>query len=340
MRVTSSAPSTPLRSPTGTGDGVRVLSRRPLRYDKGADATRDRPAHVRAGSGCAFVDIPGVGRHLAVVQDDAHFIALVDVDRGRVDALELPAGPGGLRQFDSARGNKGDKLDLEALVSLTVDGRPALLAIGSGSGETARREHLVLCTFDDDGRASVEVFAGSAFYRELARKDFTGNERNLEGAVVAGDRLRLFNRGNGAGEARDAVGEVSLSQLLRHLRDPLLHAAPPLQQVQALDLGGVDGTRLTVTDATAHPDGRTLFIAAAEASPNTWDDGEVKGTAIGVLGRDGTTTLWPLLDEQGHALTDKVEGIAVDPNNPKRAFVVVDKDDPRAPADLLIIALP
>jgi hypothetical protein len=322
------------------GEGLRVLSRRPLRYDAGADAGADRPAHVRAGSGCAFIDIPGVGRRLAVVQDDAHFIALVDVTRGRVEALPLPAGPDGLRQFDTVRGNKKDKLDLEALVSLTVDGRPALLAIGSGSGGTARREHLVLCTFQDDGKAAIEVFAGGAFYRQLARADFTGDERNLEGAVVVGDRLRLFNRGNGAGEARDAVGEVSLPQLLRHLRDPLLHGAPPLSKVQELALGDVNGTRLTVTDATVHPDGRTLFLAAAEASPNTWDDGEVKGTALGVLGADGTTTLWPLLDEQGRSLTDKVEGIAVDPANPRRAFVVVDKDDPHAPADLLVVALP
>lgn len=339
MRVISTS-TAPTRASTTAGVGLRVHSRRPLHYDDGSDVGTDRPAHVRAGSGCAFVDIPGVGRRLAVVQDDAHFIALVDVERGGVDAITLPSGPGGLRQFDTARGNKGDKLDLEALVAIEVDGRPALLAIGSGSGSTARREHLVLCTFGDDGEATVEVFAGSAFYRELARKDFTGDERNLEGAVVVGDRLRLFNRGNGAGEARDAVGEVSLSQLLRHLRDPLLHAAPPLTRVQPLTLGDVDGTRLTVTDATLHPDGRTLVLAAAEASPNTWEDGEVKGTALGVLLPDGTTTLWPLLDEQGRPLTDKVEGIAVDPSNPQRAFVVVDKDDPHAPADLLVVALP
>ncbi len=66
----------------------------------------------------------------------------------------------------------------------------------------------------------------------------------------------------------------------------------------------------------------------------------MKGTAIGVLDRDGTPPPSPLLDEHDHALTDKVEGIAVDPNTPKRPFVVVDKDDPRAPADLLVIALP
>ncbi len=81
MRVTSSSPPRSTRQPTVI-DGARVLSRRPLRYDDGADATRDRPAHVRAGSGCAFVDIPGVGRRLAVVQDDAHFIALVNATRG------------------------------------------------------------------------------------------------------------------------------------------------------------------------------------------------------------------------------------------------------------------
>jgi hypothetical protein len=59
--------------------GCRVLSRTALVYDAGADAKSDRPAHVRAGSGCCFVDIPGQGRRLAVVQDDAAFVALVRV---------------------------------------------------------------------------------------------------------------------------------------------------------------------------------------------------------------------------------------------------------------------
>jgi hypothetical protein len=294
-----------------------------------------------------LIDIPEVGRRLAVVQDDAPFIALVDVDRrdgGGVTAIAVPmeAPPGGAFEDGvlDPKVTKRHKLDLESVVSFSHEGRPALLAFGSGSGATARREHVVLCTFNGRGEGCVEVFAAAAFYKKLARTDFCGDERNIEGAVVVGDRLRLFQRGNGAGDARDAVGEVSLQALVAHLRDPLLHAAPSLTKVQSLHLGEVDGTRLTITDATLHPDGRTLFLAAAEASPNTWDDGVVKGTALGVLGADGSTRCTPLLDEKGRPLVDKVEGIVVDPRDPRRAFVVVDKDDPTVPAELLVVALP
>jgi hypothetical protein len=328
-----------------TSTAARVLSRQKLFYEAGADAARDRPAHVRAGSGCAVVDVPGQGKRLAVVQDDANFIALVDTKTGKVGHIELPAGPGGLRQFDKLRGNKADKLDLESMAAVVVDGKAALFCMGSGS--TARREAFVLVTLakgsagDPHPAPVVEELAAGAFFKGLHNNHvFAGDELNVEGLVVDGDGARFFNRGNGAGEARDAVGEVSFSALLRHLRDPLLHAAPQLQKVKDFDLGAVDGVRLTFTDATKHPDGRTLFLAAAEDSPNTYDDGDVKGTAIGVLGDDGRAAIVPLLDERGHPLTDKVEGIAIDPNDPKKAFVVIDKDDPTAPAELLVVQLP
>ncbi|MBM4281022.1 MAG: hypothetical protein FJ137_09770 [Deltaproteobacteria bacterium] len=321
-----------------SADGLRVLSRQKLHYTDGADAARDRPAHVRAGSGCTFIDVPGQGRRLAVVQDDAAFIALVDPRSGRVDAIELPARAGGLRHFDTARGNKMDKLDLESIATLSLDGAPALLAMGSGSDRV--RETFVLVRFDGSAPIVEELPAGAFFAGMKRDKDFAGDELNVEGMVVDGDRVRFFNRGNGAGDARDAVGEVSLGRLLAHLRDPLLHAAPLLQRVRGFDLG-VDtaGTRLTFTEATKHPDGRTLFLAAAEASPNAIDDGDVTGTALGTLHDDGTWSLVPLLDERGGPLTDKVEGLAVDPADPCRVWIVVDKDAANAPAELLQVRL-
>jgi hypothetical protein len=318
---------------------VRVLARQKLMYAAGADPSRDRPAHVRAGSGCCFVDVPGQGRRLAVVQDDAAFIALVDPHNGRVDAVELPARAGGLRQFDKARGNKMDKLDLESIASLTIDGSPALLAMGSGSDRV--REVFVLVRFVADAPV-VEELPAHAFFAGLKKnKAFAGDELNIEGMVVDGERVRFFNRGNGAGVAVDATAEVGLSQLLAHLRDPLLHAAPTPKHVRAFDLGKDQaGTRLTFTDATRHPDERTLFLAAAEASPNAVDDGEVTSTAIGVLHDDGRFSMIPLLDERGGPLRDKVEGVAIDPSDPGRAFIVVDKDDATAPAELLQVRLP
>ena len=339
----------PEAKPATGSSAARVLSRRKLFYSDGADPTRDRPLHVRAGSGCAFADIPGVGRRLAVVQDDASFIALVDCKGTRVDSIDLPAGRGGLRQFDKLRGNKMDKLDIEAVCALTIDGAPALLAIGSGSA--APRELFVLTRFTTDGPV-VEALPARAVYARLrATRAFAGSELNIEGMALLdeahggapGGTLRLFNRGNGAadatGPAVDATCDLSLQALLAHLRDPLAHAAPGPGNVVGHDLGRVDGTRLTFTDATATPQG-IVFLASAEASPNAIDDGDVAGTAIGLLRPGGTRLMVPILDERGRPLKDKVEGIAIDPAVPGKAFVVVDRDDAKAPAELLILSLP
>jgi hypothetical protein len=69
-----------------------------------------------------------VGGRLAVIQDDANFVAFVDAESGDVDALALSPGEGGARCFDDARGNKAHKLDLEACI---VHGS-RLIAFGSG----------------------------------------------------------------------------------------------------------------------------------------------------------------------------------------------------------------
>ncbi len=329
----------------GAGGPAHVRARRQLFYSAGADPARDRPAHVRAGSGCAFVDVPGLGRRLAVVQDDARFIALVDVKSRAVDVVELPAGAGGARTFDKQRGNKMDKLDLEAVCALTLDGAPALLALGSGSA--APRETLVLTRFTADGPVVEELPAHALFARLRATRSFAGGELNVEGMAIIdeahggapGGTLRLFNRGNGTPPAVDATADLPLVAVLAHLRDPLACAAPAPTNVVAHELGTIDGTRLTFTDACATARG-VAFLAAAEASPNAIDDGEVKGTAIGLVRPDGSRVLVPILDERGRPLTDKVEGVAFDPASPGTAFVVVDKDDPRAPAELLSVTLP
>src|SRR5690349_10209421 len=68
-----------------------MTARAPLTYAAGADAALDRPAHVRAASGIAWL-----GGRLAVVQDDASFVALVDLARGleagarAADVIALP----------------------------------------------------------------------------------------------------------------------------------------------------------------------------------------------------------------------------------------------------------
>ena len=79
---------------------------------------------------------------------------------------------------------------------------------------------------------------------------------------------------------------MSWSILFEHLhgRGP----PPPIRNVVRYDLGRVGDVRLTFTDAidigaTDTGEGRALFLATAEDSPDAVRDGAVLGTVIGLL---------------------------------------------------------
>src|SRR5262245_26061257 len=191
-----------------------VVSRRLLLYAAGADASLDRPAHVRAGSSLAWV-----GDRLAVVQDDALFLAFVDPVTARVDSIALPA-PDGVRQFDERRGNKKAKADLEACIAVRRADEQLLIAFGSGSSPVRER---ILVVRDPLGRARADFVDASPFYALLRDPAFAGSELNLEGAVVQGRDLVLLQRGNGAPRGdlapRDATARVDLERFLGWLLD-------------------------------------------------------------------------------------------------------------------------
>jgi len=314
---------------------ARVVARTPLRYAEGADPRLDRPAHVRAGSSLAWV--PG---GVAVVQDDANFLAVVDPVSGVARAIALGAGPDGRRQFDDGRGNKRHKLDLEACVALEEDGRALLVALGSGS--TPRREHALLVDGWEAGRPRPALVHAPALYAALrGAADFAGAELNLEGAVSLGDQVRLLGRGNGAARdgiaAVNAVCDVERAALLAHLRDPVRRPPPAPGAVARYDLGALDGIALGFTDATTW-NGTLLYAAAAEDSPDAVRDGRVAGSALGVLDAGGGARWTPLVDAAGAPFGGKVEGILALPGG-GGLLAVVDADDPEASSELCRVEL-
>lgn len=322
--------------------GARVVSRTPLVYRRGADAAFDRPAHVRAGS--ALVTL--ATGHLAVIQDDACFLAILSPDgRDVLDVAFPPTEPldprSGVtpRQFDDTRGNKKRKLDLEA-VFVTPDG--TLVALGSGSSPL--RERVVLVEEPSSDAPRITILPAPSLYRCLREeRAFAGAELNVEGAVVVGEDLVLFQRGNGAPSrdfaAIDATARIALRPLLAHLLEG--GELPPLRDVRAWDLGQIDGHRLTFTDASVAPRSSAIaFLACAEDSPDVTRDGPVSAVVLGYLDeQSGVAWMGAILDERGAPLLDKAEGLAFDPTDAGRAFVVTDRDDPDAPSELLVLAL-
>jgi hypothetical protein len=309
---------------------ARIIETRALRYASGSVPSDDRPAHVRAGSALGWL-----GGRIAVVQDDANFVALVDPAHGHVDALTLAAGEGGARCFDDVRGNKAHKLDLEACF---VHGE---LLIALGSGSTPKRERLVV-VHRSERRAEL-VDAGTLYAELRARSDFAGSELNVEGAAVLdGGRVVLLQRGNGAPRGAltpiDASAELALDALLAFVERGGSGAPPALERVTQFDLGTIDGVRLTFTDAAAHGAG-LAFLAAAEASPDAVRDGAVAGVAIGLIDGRGTARWTRLRAHDGSWFAAKAEGLLFDPDRAGRAFAVVDVDDPARAAELVVLEL-
>jgi hypothetical protein len=151
---------------------------------------------------------------------------------------------------------------------------------------------------------------------------------------------RAFACGGGGVDATIDVDEGALLAFL-HGRG----GVPKFFDASAHMLGDVGGVRLTFTDACAR-DGTIFVTAAAEACPNAVDDGEVVGCAFGtwlpstgdVVGA-GRWRLDAIVDEGGARWVGKPEGLALHPHDATRAWIVVDKDDPSQPAELLTLAL-
>lgn len=309
-----------------------VRRRIPLFYHQGADPEIDRPAHVRAGSSLTWFS-----NQLALVQDDANFLVFIDLKTFEVEAITLPVGEAGLRQFDGQRGNKHFKLDLEACTTVPTANGELFLAFGSGS--TARREQI-LRVQEPDLDQFVLSQADELYAQLRACTQFSGSELNLEGAFYQAGQIRLLNRGNGAPQGDllpvNATGDLNWDELAAYLQTPQ-QQPPCLHNVCQYNLGGLNGLGLSFTDATVTSKG-VMFSATAEASPDATSDGVVNGSVLGIL--DSNPPRWiELCTPDGALFTGKVEGICASRESAQQLFVVIDADDPGLPCELCEIEL-
>jgi hypothetical protein len=230
--------------------------------------------------------------------------------------------------FSEATGTKELKPDLEAAVA--VDGGVLML----GSGSTAARMRGAWLVPGD------EVLVGDisdVYARVAVLLEVPPDALNLEGACVVGDRVRWFQRGLPAAGVPTASVDVDLRSLLNAVT-----RSGPASQV---DVGGVrryvlespEGLALATTDAVTLPDGRILVSAAAEDSPNTYDDGPVLGSALALLDDDVTLATVSLPEPDGRIA--KVEGLAVVEWGDRggRLLATVDADDPEVPSAVLTL---
>lgn len=273
-----------------------------------------RVPHVAAASG-----LIRAGDRLHVIADDENHLGIFPVagsGPGRLIRLldgKLPAEP-------AAR--KARKPDFEALAYVPPSSavpHGALLALGSGS--TAQRRRGVMLALNASGEIAGEpsIIDMEPLFTAL---DAVFPEPNIEGAVIRGDEMMLFQRGN-VGNPENAVIRTNLAAVLA--------SRPPAPlAVEHIRLGDIDGVPLCFTDAAALPSGDIVFSAIAEDTVDSYRDGALVGAAVGVLNANlqlmHIETIKPLV---------KVEGVDARPVGREiELLLVTDADDATKPAGL------
>lgn len=292
-----------------------------------APSAKGRPAHLSAASG-----LVRRGDFLYVIGDDELNLAVFST---------FTPGPGKLvRLFEGElSADEGErqrkKPDLEALTTLPPFLRNpygALLALGSGTGET--RDRGFVWSLDAQGAliGFPRVVDLSGLYETL---DSELTEMNIEGVAVTGERLALFHRGNSV-EGGNVIVYLSLDEVLESLSSDFAVGASKLLEIRNYEIGQRDGVDLAFTDGDSLGDGSLVFTAAAEGHEGTDDDGRQTGSAVGIIDPSGELDQLELIEDESIKL-EGVDGIVAD--RMVHMLLCSDADDPKVPSPLFSATL-
>lgn len=270
------------------------------------------PPFLAAASGLA-----AKGRHLFVVGDDENHLAILK-PTGDAPGQLVRLFPGTLSRDHKKR--KASKPDLESLLSLPAsDAFPygAMLALGSGS--TSNRRRGVILQFDAAGSFQEPHIPNlTGLFKAI---DQSVPEPNIEGAIVRGEELILFNRGN-----RSHPSTTALSFKM----DTVETAMPVHTWRKDFVLPEAHGVPLSVTDACLLEDGTILASAVAENTSNAYDDGRLAAAAIVLFAADLSVLRIEMIEP-----AIKIEGIhGWLEGGMVHLLAVSDADDPGAAAGL------
>lgn len=255
-----------------------------------------------------------LGETLYVIGDDEQHLAVFN-QRDNSPGRPLRMLPGDLPR--TAKKRKKVKPDFEILFRLPspVDADSKLIC-AMGSGSTPQRMRGALIALDTDNVQALDLRHLFAALAPLVA------EINLEGAVVRGDRLLLFNRGN-MSNPETYIFETAVSAITGN-------GAVEARIVKTLALPFIDGVALTVTDACSMGDGQYLLSAVAEVTDDSYADGDILAAAIILLDADfnvqAIEPLEPTLKIEGIAALRIASGVEL--------LCVSDADDPDTPSSL------
>ncbi|MBI4815546.1 MAG: pyruvate kinase [Deltaproteobacteria bacterium] len=305
-------------APSSTSTAT-LLERKPL-YFSGADRSPVRAASV----------IVPFAQGWLVAQDDSAVAARLIKDQ------VVPVGLLGRATGPDAPMSKASKPDFEAGVTLARDGVERAILFGSGSTPLRMR----VATLEGEPPRSKVVSLDTMY---LAAMDVLGVDQkslNLEAACVLPNAVRFFQRGNSSAGV-NATFDVPTDRLIEAIdkRGPI--AKSDLTNVRRYELGTLAGVALGFSGAATLPDGRVLFAASAEDSPNTVDDGKCEGSVVGLMDQaQRIVATWAIPGAAFKLEGLAVEGVANDQGRSRVTLVgVTDSDDASTASELVRFSL-
>ena len=154
-------------------------------------------------------------------------------------------------------------------------------------------------------------------------------EVNIEGAVVLGEELLLFQRGRRSADD-NAIVRYPLQDAIAVLEGRGATRLEPIA-IDRPKLPSINNVPFCFTDATVLPGGEIAFCAVAEDTEDAYNDGPCVGAGIGILSDDGQLVSFQELDRPW-----KIEGIDTRLRDGRvEVLMVTDADDRGTPATLL-----
>lgn len=263
-----------------------------------------------------------------VIADDERYLYSFDIAAGEAHKWPLTE-----KEYPSDGGARSKiKADYEAMMRLVLDEQEYLLVIPSGSKQNRSLGHLV-----NLNSKKIQAVDFGPLYDDLKTSI---PELNIEGAIEWKDFIILFQRGNGK-TTQNAMVYLTKAAVIAELRGALPPGTAPkaapksvsfkktltlksVVRVQNMDLGKVQNTPLTFSDARYVPGHGIYFLASAEAHSTPQSNGQILGTQLGFI-NDGTNKIQKL----GWFPGEKFEGLDVinDPDDGLVFYLVNDPDD-------------
>ena len=243
-----------------------------------------------------------INDEIYIIGDDSQFLFHIDKDGNVIDKLPLT------NNATDIRIAKSDKPDYEAISFVNINNEDFLLVIGSGSLQI-KRENAKLINLNTKEIHSIVL---SEIYTLFKNTMTIEDQRafNIEGLSSDNTYLYFAQRGNITGH--QMIFKLKIDEFFHFCNDKI---TIPKITTYTFNLPSVKGVSFGISGCCFDNESKQmLFCASAETTHNTYDDGDILGSIIGVidLQKDIDKNMnIIMLHEKCKAYTQKIESLSI-----------------------------